>query len=62
ATSLGAVVRAFDVRPEVSEQIESMGAEFLFLDFEDSQDGSESGGYAAPSSPEFREKQLACFR
>ncbi|MAX33752.1 MAG: NAD(P)(+) transhydrogenase (Re/Si-specific) subunit alpha [Halomonadaceae bacterium] len=62
ATSLGAVVRAFDVRPEVAEQIESMGAEFLFLDFEDSQDGSESGGYAAPSSPEFREKQLACFR
>ncbi|SFT45808.1 Re/Si-specific NAD(P)(+) transhydrogenase subunit alpha [Halomonas saccharevitans] len=62
ATSLGAVVRAFDVRPEVSEQIESMGAEFLFLDFEDSQDGSESGGYAAPSSPEFREKQLECFR
>ncbi|WP_110651023.1 Re/Si-specific NAD(P)(+) transhydrogenase subunit alpha [Salinicola peritrichatus] len=62
ATSLGAVVRAFDVRPEVAEQIESMGAEFLFLDFEDSQDGSASGGYAAPSSPEFREKQLALFR
>ncbi|WIX31348.1 Re/Si-specific NAD(P)(+) transhydrogenase subunit alpha [Salinicola sp. JS01] len=62
ATSLGAVVRAFDVRPEVAEQIESMGAEFLFLDFEDSQDGSGSGGYASPSSPEFREKQLALFR
>ncbi|MFO7647491.1 Re/Si-specific NAD(P)(+) transhydrogenase subunit alpha [Halomonas campaniensis] len=62
ATSLGAVVRAFDVRPEVAEQIESMGAEFLFLDFDESQDGAESGGYAAPSSPEFREKQLACFR
>ncbi|MBD3895928.1 Re/Si-specific NAD(P)(+) transhydrogenase subunit alpha [Halomonas sp. ML-15] len=62
ATSLGAMVRAFDVRPEVAEQIESMGAEFLFLDFDDSQDGAESGGYAAPSSPEFREKQLALFR
>ncbi|WP_111413781.1 Re/Si-specific NAD(P)(+) transhydrogenase subunit alpha [Billgrantia lactosivorans] len=62
ATSLGAVVRAFDVRPEVAEQIESMGAEFLFLDFEDNQDGSGTGGYAAPSSPEFREKQLALFR
>ncbi|MDT0682906.1 Re/Si-specific NAD(P)(+) transhydrogenase subunit alpha [Roseicyclus sp. F158] len=62
ATSLGAIVRAFDVRPEVSEQIESMGAEFLFLDFEDSQDSSGSGGYAAPSSPEFREKQLELFR
>ncbi|MBA2779249.1 Re/Si-specific NAD(P)(+) transhydrogenase subunit alpha [Billgrantia kenyensis] len=62
ATSLGAVVRAFDVRPEVAEQIESMGAEFLFLDFEESQDGAGTGGYAAPSSPEFREKQLALFR
>jgi NAD(P) transhydrogenase subunit alpha len=62
AQSLGAIVRAFDVRPEVSEQIESMGAEFLFLDFADSQDGAATGGYAAPSSPEFREKQLALFR
>ena len=62
AQSMGAVVRAFDVRPEVAEQIESMGAEFLFLDFEDSQDGSGTGGYAAPSSPEFREKQLELFR
>jgi NAD(P) transhydrogenase subunit alpha len=62
AVSLGAVVRAFDVRPEVAEQIESMGAEFLFLDFEESQDGAATGGYAAPSSPEFREKQLALFR
>ena len=62
AQSLGAVVRAFDVRPEVAEQIESMGAEFLFLDFDDNQDGSATGGYAAPSSPEFREKQLELFR
>ena len=60
AQSLGAIVRAFDVRPEVAEQIESMGAEFLLLDFEE--DGSGGGGYAAPSSPEFREKQLALFR
>ncbi len=60
AQSLGAIVLAFDVRPEVAEQIESMGAEFLFLDF--AEDGGGAGGYAAPSSPEFREKQLACFR
>ena len=60
AQSMGAIVRAFDVRPEVAEQIESMGAEFLFLDF--SEDASGDGGYAAPSSPEFREKQLECFR
>ncbi|MFN3970872.1 MAG: Re/Si-specific NAD(P)(+) transhydrogenase subunit alpha [Gemmobacter sp.] len=62
ATSLGAIVMAFDVRPEVAEQIESMGASFVFLEFEDKQDGAATGGYAAPSSPEFREKQLAKFR
>jgi NAD(P) transhydrogenase subunit alpha len=63
ATSLGAITLAFDVRPEVAEQIESMGAEFVFLDFDEEQtDGAETGGYAAPSSPEFREKQLEKFR
>jgi H+-translocating NAD(P) transhydrogenase subunit alpha len=62
ATSLGAITYAFDVRPEVAEQIESMGAEFVFLEFEEAQDGAATGGYAAPSSPEFREKQLARFR
>ncbi|ALN73060.1 Re/Si-specific NAD(P)(+) transhydrogenase subunit alpha [Aureimonas sp. AU20] len=62
AQSLGAQVRAFDVRPEVAEQIQSMGAEFLFLDFADAADGAATGGYAAPSSPEFRAKQLELFR
>ncbi len=67
ATSLGAITYAFDVRPEVAEQIESMGAEFVFLDFKggqqaQGQDGAATGGYAAPSSPEFREKQLEKFR
>ena len=63
ATSLGAIVHAFDVRPEVAEQIESMGANFVFLDFaEAAQDGAATGGYAAPSSPEFREAQLKKFR
>ena len=62
SVSLGAIVHAFDVRPEVAEQIESMGAEFVFLEFEEAQDGAATGGYAAPSSPEFREKQLAKFR
>ena len=63
STSLGAITYAFDVRPEVAEQVESMGAEFVYLDFEeDVEDGSASGGYAKPSSPEFREAQLAKFR
>jgi NAD(P) transhydrogenase subunit alpha len=66
SVSLGAIVHAFDVRPEVAEQIESMGASFVFLDFADkssgAQDGAATGGYAAPSSPEFREAQLAKFR
>ena len=60
ATSLGAIVRAFDVRPEVAEQIESMGADFLMLEFEE--DGSGEGGYAKPASPEFIEKEMALFR
>jgi len=51
------------VRPEVAEQINSMGAEFVYLDFaEAAQDGAATGGYAAPSSPEFREAQLKKFR
>lgn len=62
ATSLGAITYAFDVRPEVAEQIGSMGAQFVYLEFEAGQDGAATGGYAAPSSPEFREKQLAKFR
>jgi len=60
AQSLGAIVRAFDVRPEVAEQIESMGAEFLMLDFEE--DSSGDGGYAKPASPEFIEKEMQLFR
>ena len=63
ATSLGAITYAFDVRPEVAEQVESMGAEFVFLDFEEDQaDGSSTGGYAPVSSPEFAAAQLAKFR
>tara|TARA_B100001057_G_C22757856_1_gene914535 strand:+ start:1 stop:1170 length:1170 start_codon:yes stop_codon:yes gene_type:complete len=63
STSLGAITYAFDVRPEVAEQVESMGAEFVYLDFsEEQKDGAETGGYAAVSSPEFREAQLAKFR
>jgi NAD(P) transhydrogenase subunit alpha len=42
AKSMGAIVRAFDTRPEVKEQVESMDAEFLMLDFEE--EGSGTGG------------------
>jgi NAD(P) transhydrogenase subunit alpha len=64
STSLGAITYAFDVRPEVAEQIESMGAEFVFLEFSDDElpDGAETGGYAPPQSPEFQAKQLEKFR
>jgi len=63
ATSLGAITYAFDVRPEVAEQVESMGAEFVYLDFEEEQqDGAVTGGYASVSSPEFAAAQLAKFR
>ena len=59
AKSLGAIVRAFDTRPEVKEQIESMNAEFLELDFEE--DGSGEGGYAKVMSKEFIEAEMALF-
>lgn len=60
AMSLGAIVRAFDTRPEVKEQVESMGAEFLELDFKE--EGSGAGGYAKEMSPAFIEAEMALFR
>lgn len=50
AKSMGAIVRAFDTRPEVKEQVESIDAEFLMLEFED-EDGTGEGGYAKTMSP-----------
>lgn len=61
ARSLGAIVRAFDTRLEVAEQIESMGGEFLKLDFEGDEDGSTSGGYAKVMSDEFIKAERALF-
>lgn len=61
ARSLGAVVRAFDTRLEVAEQIESMGGEFLVLNFESDEDGSTSGGYAKVMSDEFIKAEMALF-
>ncbi len=59
ANSMGAIVRAFDTRPEVKEQVESMDAEFLELDFEE--EGSGAGGYAKVMSKEFIEAEMALF-
>jgi H+-translocating NAD(P) transhydrogenase subunit alpha len=59
AKSMGAIVRAFDTRPEVKEQIESMDAEFLEVDFEE--DGSGTGGYAKVMSKEFIAAEMALF-
>ena len=59
ANSLGAIVRSFDTRPEVKEQVESMGADFLLLDFEE--DGSGEGGYAKTMSDEFIAAEMALF-
>src|SRR5210317_636341 len=60
AKSMGAIVRAFDTRPEVKEQVESMDAEFLMLDFED-EDGSGEGGYAKVMSDEFIKAEMELF-
>ena len=59
ARSMGAIVRAFDTRPEVKQQVESMGAEFLELEFEE--EGSGSGGYAKTMSEEFIKAEMALF-
>ncbi len=60
AKSMGAVVRAFDTRPEVKEQVESMDAQFLALDFP-SEDASGAGGYAKVMSEEFITAEMALF-
>ncbi|MEZ4384683.1 MAG: Re/Si-specific NAD(P)(+) transhydrogenase subunit alpha [Nannocystaceae bacterium] len=59
ARGLGAIVRAFDTRPVVKEQVESMGAEFLEVDFEE--DGTGQGGYAKVMSPAFIAAEMALF-
>ncbi|GLT18639.1 NAD(P) transhydrogenase subunit alpha [Vibrio zhanjiangensis] len=54
AGSLGAVVRAFDVRPEVKEQVQSMGAEFLEINFKE--ESGSGDGYAKEMSEAFNKK------
>jgi NAD(P) transhydrogenase subunit alpha len=59
ARGLGAIVRAFDTRAEVREQVQSMGAEFLTVSLQE--DGSGAGGYAKQMSPEFIAAEMALF-
>ncbi len=59
ARSLGAIVRAFDTRPAVREQISSMGAEFLEVNLKE--DGTGQGGYAKEMSPAFIEAEMKLF-
>jgi len=56
AKRLGAQVEAFDVRPEVKEQVESLGAKFVEVSSE-SDDGVGEGGYAKETSDEYKQKQ-----
>ena len=60
ATSLGAIVKAFDTRPEVKEQVESLGAQFLTVNLDE--DGSSSDGYAKVMSDEFIAAEMALFK
>lgn len=60
AHSLGAIVRAFDTRLEVADQIKSMGGEFLRLDFKN-EDGGSSDGYAKVMSDEFIKAEMELF-
>ena len=57
--SLGAIVRAFDTRPEVKEQVQSMGAEFLELDYEE--EAGSGDGYAKVMSEAFIKAEMALF-
>ena len=59
ANSLGAIVRAFDSRPEGKEQVESMGASFLEIDFKE--EGGSGDGYAKVMSEEFNRRALALY-
>jgi len=56
ARRLGAVVEAYDTRPAVKEQVESLGAKFVELDLEIG-DAEDKGGYARAQSEEFYQKQ-----
>jgi H+-translocating NAD(P) transhydrogenase len=55
ARNMGAIVRAFDVRPVTKEQVESMGATFLQVDYVE--DGSGAGGYAKEMSDGYKQAQ-----
>mmetsp|Transcript_22339 Transcript_22339/g.16797 ORF Transcript_22339/g.16797 Transcript_22339/m.16797 type:complete len:167 (-) Transcript_22339:2159-2659(-) len=59
AKSLGAVVRAFDTRSAVKEQVKSLGAEFIEVKLKESGDGT--GGYAKEMSKEFIEAEMELF-
>ncbi|MDZ8050487.1 MAG: Re/Si-specific NAD(P)(+) transhydrogenase subunit alpha [Aulosira sp. ZfuVER01] len=59
AKGLGAIVRAFDTRLVVKEQVESLGAEFLELNF--AEDGTGEGGYAKVMSDEFIKAEMELF-
>ena len=61
AKRLGAQVEAFDVRPEVKEQVESLGAKFVEV-LSDSDDGIGEGGYAKETSVEYKQKQEELIR
>lgn len=59
AKNMGAVVRVFDTREAVAEQAQSLGAEFLRVEMEETGEGG--GGYAKEMSPEFIEAEVRAF-
>lgn len=61
AKRLGAQVEVFDVRPDVKEQVESLGAKFVEVE-SDSDDGVGEGGYAKETSDEYKQKQQALIK
>lgn len=59
ARRMGAIVRGFDTRPSVREQVQSLGAEFIEVDLKE--DGAGQGGYAKEMSKEFIDAEMELF-
>ncbi len=57
AKRLGAIVYAFDVRPAVKEEVESLGAQFIEVPWEETESAQTQGGYAREMSEEFKHRQ-----
>ncbi len=57
ARRLGAIVSATDVRPAVKEQVESLGAKFVMVESDETENAETAGGYAREMSDDYKRRQ-----